>query len=63
MNKHEMRGAIVTRFGSQCIAARALGLTERRLSRLLNGHDDPKPEEIKMFQEKLGVRLDENHAE
>jgi hypothetical protein len=58
MNKNLVRGAIVTRFGSQCVAARVLGIHERRLSRLLNGHDQPKPEEVKIFQKQLGVKIE-----
>ena len=57
MDKNLVKGAIVTRFGSQCAAAKALGIQERRLSRLLNGHDRPKPEELKILHERLGVKL------
>jgi len=60
MNKYQVRGVIVERFGSQCVAAKQLGLTERRLSRLLNGHDELKPEEAKVFQKKLGMTLKKN---
>ena len=59
MNKRLIRGAIVTKFGSQCVAAKELGIHERRLSRLLNGHDQLKPEEAKVLREKLGVSLAE----
>jgi DNA-binding transcriptional regulator YdaS (Cro superfamily) len=57
MDKLTVRGAIVTKFGSQCAAAKRLGIHERRLSRLLNGHDEPKPEEARAFEEKLGVSV------
>ena len=59
MNKNLIRGAIVAKFGSQCVAARVLGIHERRLSRLLNGHDKIKPEERKIFREQLGVKIEE----
>jgi hypothetical protein len=59
MDKRIVRGAIVTKFGSQCVAAKALGIHERRLSRLLNGHDEMKPEERKIFLERLGVKIEE----
>lgn len=55
MNKQIIRGAIVTKFGSQCAAAKALGINERRLSRLLNGHDQVRPEEAAVLRKKLGV--------
>ena len=59
MDKNLVKGAIVTRFGSQCAAAKALGIHERRLSRLLNGHDQPKPEEVTILQKRLGVEIEE----
>jgi plasmid maintenance system antidote protein VapI len=52
MDKQIVRGAIVTKFGSQCVAARELGINERRLSRLINGHDQLKPDEAKVLREK-----------
>ena len=58
MNKNRVKGAIVTRFGSQCAAAKVLGIHERRLSRLLNGHDEPRPGEVKILTEQLGVKID-----
>lgn len=58
MDKQALRGAMVTKFGSQCAAAKKLGIQERRLSRLLNGHDQLKPEEAKVLREKLGVSLE-----
>jgi hypothetical protein len=59
MDKKIVRGAIVTKFGSQCVAAKALGIHERRLSRLLNGHDQLRPRELKILQERLGVKIEE----
>ena len=55
--KQKIRGAMITQCGSQCAAAKVLGIHERRLSRLLNGHDEFKPEEHKLFKEKLGLDL------
>jgi hypothetical protein len=57
MDKLRIKGAIVTKYGSQSLAARELGMTERRLSRLLNGHEIVKPQEAKTFERKLGVTL------
>jgi plasmid maintenance system antidote protein VapI len=59
MDRNIVRGAIVAKFGSQCVAAKVLGIHERRLSRLLNGHDQLKPREVKILQEQLGVGEDE----
>jgi hypothetical protein len=33
----KLKGALVSEFGSQAAASKALGLTERRLSRLIHG--------------------------
>ena len=59
MDKNIVKGAIVAKFGSQCVAAKALGIHERRLSRLLNGHDQLKPTEVKILREQLGVKIEE----
>ena len=58
LNKQIIKGAIVTRYGSQAAAAPKLGIHERRLSRLLNGHEQIKREEMKVLQEKLGVEVE-----
>jgi len=57
MDKRIVRGAIVAKFGSQCVASKELGISERRLSRLLNGHDQLRPEESRALEEKLGVNI------
>ena len=57
MDKLRVKGAIVTKYGSQTLAARELGMTERRLSRLLNGHEMVKPQEARTFEKKLGLSL------
>lgn len=59
MDRNIGKGAIVAKFGSQCVAAKALGIRERRLSRLLNGHDQLKPREVKILQERHGVKIEE----
>ena len=59
MNRQTVRGAIVTKYGSQCAASKELGIPERRLSRLLNGHDQINEKEVRAFEQKLGVRLGE----
>jgi hypothetical protein len=41
----KLRLKIVERYGSQIVAAKALGIDEPRLSRIVRGHVDPKPEE------------------
>jgi hypothetical protein len=50
-----LKGALVAKFGSQVAAARELGITERRLSRLINGHETPKTDETELFRDRLGV--------
>ncbi len=59
MKKREIRGKIVAAFGSQCVAAKKLGIPESRLSRLLNGHAAPRPEEDEVFRKRFGVNLRE----
>jgi hypothetical protein len=59
VDKNLIRSVIVGKFGTQCVAARALGLHESRLSRLINGHEKIKPEERKIFQEQLGLKIEE----
>ena len=60
MNR-EMKAKIVLHYGSQAAAAFELGITERRLSRLIHGYEKPKADEAKLFLEKLGVTLVEEH--
>lgn len=56
MNR-ELRAKIVLKFGSQSDAAREMGLSEPRLSRIINGRVEPKIEELAAFRDKLGVEL------
>jgi len=59
----KFKGAIVAEFGSQAGAVKVLrnggcpGMTERRLSRLIHGYDQPRPEEARIIRERLGVEL------
>jgi hypothetical protein len=55
--KRKLKAALVLEYGSQVEAATAFGWSESRLSRLINGRDEPKPAEVKLFREKLGVEL------
>jgi len=57
MTNRKLRAAMILRFGSQIETAKALGIPEPRLSRLLNGHVEPKAEEIKLLRDRLGVEL------
>ena len=49
-----LKGALVEKFGSQCAAARALGLREWRLSRIVRGWDAPRCDELETFSRVLG---------
>jgi hypothetical protein len=59
----KFKGAVVAAFGSQAAAAKTLraagcsGMNERRLSRLIHGFDEPRPEEVRIIRERLGVVL------
>ena len=52
----ELKGALVTQFGSQIAAAKALGLSEWRLSRIVQGWDQPRGDEIERLAGALGVK-------
>ena len=51
----DLKIALVKQFGSQVRAARALEIAESRLSHLVNGHREPKPEEREILKAKLGA--------
>lgn len=59
----KIRAALVSRWGTQSAAAKVLkaagchGMTERRLSRLLHGYEQPRPEEVQALRELAGVEL------
>ena len=57
MNKR-LKGAIITKFGSQIEAARALKISEARLSRIIREWDEPKDNEKAALKRVLG----ESHA-
>jgi hypothetical protein len=59
----KLKAAVVLEYGSQVEAARAFGWSESRLSRLINGRDEPKPAEVKLFRERLGVELSSEPVE
>ena len=53
----KLKAALILHYGSQAAASKALGVSERRLSRLIHGYDEPSPKEVKII-EKLGVEFD-----
>ena len=57
MINRKLKAAAVLEFGSQVEAARAMGLSEPRFSRLINGRVAPKPEEAAIIRAKLGVDI------
>ena len=63
MTNRKLKAAAVLEFGSQVEAAKALGLSEPRLARLINGRAEPKPIEIKLFRDRLGVELQAQERE
>ena len=54
------KGQIVSAFGSQIEAARELGISETRLSRLIRGHNEPTPEERRKLS---ALRKNRGHQE
>lgn len=65
----KIKGALISRWGTQSAAAKVLkaagcpGMTERRLSRLLHGYEQPRPEERQVIRELLGVELSSQPVE
>jgi transcriptional regulator with XRE-family HTH domain len=55
--KRKLKAAVVFEYGSQVEAARAFGWSESRLSRLINGRIEPRPEDAQLIHQKLGVDL------
>jgi hypothetical protein len=59
----KFKGALIAGCGSQAAAAKMLkdagcpGMNERRLSRLIHGFEQPRPEEARIIREKFGVQL------
>jgi len=54
----KLKAAVVLEYGSQVDAAKALGWSESKLSRLINGRIEPRPEDARLIQAKLGVELE-----
>ena len=52
----KLKGLLVERFGSQTAAARALGLSESRLSRVIRGWESLRVEEVEIFSRIFGKR-------
>ncbi len=48
------KAALIKKFGSQTAAARALGISESRLSRMIRGWDTPRPDELETLSRILG---------
>ena len=53
----KLKGLIVERFGSQTAAARALNISEPRLSRVVRGWTPPRPEDLRAFRRIFGNRV------
>ena len=51
----ELKIALIRRFGSQIRAAKPLGIDESKLSRIVQGHREPTPEERERLRRELGV--------
>jgi hypothetical protein len=49
-----LKSALVSRYGSQTLAARRAGFSESRLSRIIRGHDTPRPEELRLLRRIVG---------
>jgi Helix-turn-helix len=49
-----LKGKLIEHFRSQGIAAKMLEMSESRLSRIVTGLSDPRPEELKKFAAALG---------
>jgi hypothetical protein len=63
-----LKGAVIAEFGSQAAAARTLravgcsGMNERRLSRIIHGYEQPRPEEARIIRERFGLELSSQPA-
>ena len=58
----ELKAELVRRYGTQSRAARELGLSETRLSRIIRGYREPAGREREII-ESLGVRLEASAGE
>jgi len=63
MSDHEinlrLKTRILERFGTQFNVARALGMSEDRLSRIIHGRKEPTPEEMKEICRILSARQED----
>jgi transcriptional regulator with XRE-family HTH domain len=58
MTNRKFKAAVIFEYGSQVEAAKAFGMSESRLSRLINGRIEPRPKDAQLIHEKLGVEID-----
>lgn len=54
-----LKAKIIEVYGSQVACARDLKISEQRLSRIITGRDVPKPQEVKILAQRLGMALSE----
>ena len=54
-----LKTRILERFGTQFYVARALGISEDRLSRIIHGRKEPTPEERKAICRILNVKQED----
>ena len=53
----DLKAELIRRWGSQTASARALGLSESRLSRLIHGWSVPTAAEVETFSRVLGSEI------
>jgi hypothetical protein len=51
----ELKIALIRKYGSQIRAAKPLRIEESKLSRIVQGHREPTPEERERLRKALGV--------
>lgn len=51
---YKLKGALYGEFGSQTAAARAMGISEWKLSRIIRGWAEPNENELRSLSEALG---------
>jgi len=59
MRRNELKGKIVSRYGSQNRFAEAIGWSKQRLSRFVTGERTPNLEDIKTMSVALGLSYEE----
>jgi hypothetical protein len=55
----KLKGAVVSKSGSQVRFAREYRIEDTRLNRILNGWIEPRPEEVLKLRKALGPVIDE----